>query len=52
MIKILTSTKVEKYEVFEIFENIMEKYHADHVNDNAPDYCPPCLVYLRFCTYI
>ena len=33
-------------EMFEIFVNIMEQYHADHVNDNAPYYCPICLVYL------
>ena len=33
-------------EMFEIFENIMEKYHADCVNDNAPYYCLICLVYL------
>ena len=39
-------------EVFEIFENMMEKYHANHINDNAPNYCPLCPVYLRFCTYI
>ena len=26
--------------------NIMEKYHADHVNDNSSYYCSICLVYL------
>ena len=26
----------------------MEKYHADHVNGNAPDYCPLGLVFVDF----
>ena len=32
--------------MLKIFENIMEKYHANCINDNAPYYCPICLVYL------
>ena len=32
--------------MLQILENIMEKYHADRVHDNAPYNRPRCLVYL------